>query len=76
MSFLVPNELIHVVNLLPSLDRVSADDSSLSSTERAAILRAEQRFLTPTIGAAMLQSTRPATIGAILSSSPLALLAW
>ncbi|OPB44494.1 hypothetical protein A0O28_0028130 [Trichoderma guizhouense] len=66
---------IHL-NLLSSLDRVSADDSSLSSTEKAAIVRAEQRFLTPTIGAAMLQSTRPATIGAILSSSPLALLAW
>ena len=53
-----------------------ADDPSLSTGEKAAIEHAEQRFLTPTIGAAMLQSTRPATIAAMVSSSPLALLAW
>ncbi|RKK11549.1 hypothetical protein BFJ66_g14711 [Fusarium oxysporum f. sp. cepae] len=66
---------IHL-NLLPSLDRVTSDNPSLSSSEKAAIERAEQRFLTPTTGAALLQSTRPATIGAMVSSSPLALLAW
>ncbi|KAI3579417.1 Alpha/Beta hydrolase protein [Fusarium oxysporum f. sp. albedinis] len=53
---------IHL-NLLPSLDRVTSDNPSLSSSEKAAIERAEQR-------------TRPATIGAMVSSSPLALLAW
>ncbi|KAL2684527.1 hypothetical protein Neosp_005605 [[Neocosmospora] mangrovei] len=64
------------LNLLPSLDQLSADDPSLTAVEKAAIERAEQRFLTPTIGAAMLQSTRPATLGAMASSNPLALLAW
>ena len=64
------------MNLLPSLDKVTADDPSLSTGEKAAIERAEQRFLTPTTGAAVLQSTRPATIAAMVSSSPLALLAW
>ncbi|SCO92624.1 uncharacterized protein FRV6_16752 [Fusarium oxysporum] len=66
---------IHL-NLLPSLDRVTVDDPSLSATDKAAIKRAEQRFLTPTTGAALLQSTRPATIGAMVSSSPMALLSW
>ncbi|ENH72096.1 Putative epoxide hydrolase [Fusarium oxysporum f. sp. cubense race 1] len=66
---------IHL-NLLPSLDKATVDDPSLSATDKAAIKRAEQRFLTPTTGAALLQSTRPATIGAMVSSSPMALLSW
>ncbi|KAF4996666.1 hypothetical protein FDECE_12344 [Fusarium decemcellulare] len=64
------------LNLVPSLDQMSADDPSLTTVEKAAIERAEQRLLTPTTGAAMMQSTRPATLGALVSSSPLALLAW
>ncbi|UPK92335.1 hypothetical protein LCI18_003270 [Fusarium solani-melongenae] len=71
-----PDSMDISINLLPSLDRVTSDDPSLSTSEKAAIERAGQRFLTPTTGAAMLQSTRPATIGAMVSSSPLALLAW
>ncbi|RTE77778.1 hypothetical protein BHE90_007731 [Fusarium euwallaceae] len=66
---------IHL-NLLPSLDPVTSDDPSLSPGEKEAIKRTEQRYLNPTTGAAVLQSTRPATIGAMVSSSPLALLAW
>ncbi|KAF5628519.1 epoxide hydrolase [Fusarium sp. NRRL 25303] len=66
---------IHL-NLLPSLDRVTVDDPSLSAADKSAIKRAEERFLTPTTGAALLQSTRPATIGAMVSSSPMALLSW
>ncbi|KAM5380790.1 hypothetical protein ACJZ2D_003314 [Fusarium nematophilum] len=64
------------LNLLPSLDQVSADDPSLTAVEKAAIERLQERFLTPTSGAAIMASTRPATLGAVVSSSPLALLAW
>ncbi|KAJ3546557.1 hypothetical protein NM208_g1941 [Fusarium decemcellulare] len=64
------------LNLLSSLDQISADDPSLSAVEKAAIDPAEQRFLSPTTGAAVMQSTSPATVGALVSSSPLALLAW
>ncbi|KAJ4248406.1 hypothetical protein NW762_012743 [Fusarium torreyae] len=64
------------LNLLPSLDPVDENDPSLSEKEKHAVKRANERFLTPTIGAALLQSTRPATISAIASSNPLALLAW
>ncbi|KAF5482671.1 putative epoxide hydrolase, partial [Colletotrichum aenigma] len=66
---------IHL-NLLPSLEMPSVDDPSLSSKDKEAIEYVGRRFLTPTTGAALLQSTRPATIGAMVSSSPLALLAW
>ncbi|KAF4774096.1 putative epoxide hydrolase [Colletotrichum scovillei] len=66
---------IHL-NLLPSLEMSSVDDPSLSSKEKEAIEYVGRRFLTPTTGAALLQSTRPATIVVMVSSSPLALLAW
>ncbi|KAI9926900.1 hypothetical protein ASPWEDRAFT_121201 [Aspergillus wentii DTO 134E9] len=64
------------LNLLPSLDQVEADDPDLTEVERRVIQRGKTRFQTPTVGAAIMNSTRPATIGAVMSSSPLALLAW
>ncbi|KAJ5689234.1 hypothetical protein N7462_003626 [Penicillium macrosclerotiorum] len=64
------------LNLLPSLDQVEADDPDLTEMERKAVQRGRERFQTPTLGAAIMNSTRPATIGAVISSSPLALLAW
>lgn len=69
-------DLICLVNLLPSLDQVEANDPGLTEMERKAVQRGKERFQTPTTGAALLNSTRPATIGAVMSSSPLALLAW
>lgn len=64
------------VNLHPSLDPVQLDDPDLSENEKHAIQRTQTRFLTPTSGAAIMNSTRPATISAVVSSNPLALLAW
>jgi hypothetical protein len=67
---------IFPVNLLPTLDSVEADDPDLDAWEKGAVEYHQSRFNTPTSGAAIMNSTRPATIGAILSSSPLAYLAW
>lgn len=64
------------MNLLPSLDQVEDDDPDLTEIEKRAVQRGKNRFQTPTLGAAIMNSTRPATIGAVISSSPLALLAW
>ncbi|KAH8658586.1 Alpha/Beta hydrolase protein [Ilyonectria robusta] len=64
------------LNLLPSLDQVDSDDPDLSEIGRQAVQRGKKRFQTPTSGAAIMNSTRPATIGAVVSSNPLALLAW
>ncbi|KAH6971211.1 Alpha/Beta hydrolase protein [Ilyonectria sp. MPI-CAGE-AT-0026] len=64
------------LNLLPSLDQVEYDDPDLSEIERQAVQRGKKRFQTPTSGAAIMNSTRPATIGAVVSSNPLSLLAW
>ncbi|KAJ5352500.1 hypothetical protein N7452_001474 [Penicillium brevicompactum] len=64
------------LNLLPSLDQVEVNDPGLTEMERKAVQRGKERFQTPTTGAAIMNSTRPATIGAVMSSNPLALLAW
>ncbi|KXG47530.1 Alpha/beta hydrolase fold-1 [Penicillium griseofulvum] len=64
------------LNLLPSLDQVDDNDPDLTEFEKQAIQRGNERFKPPSIGAAIMNSTRPATIGAVISSNPLALLAW
>ncbi|OBR10499.1 Epoxide hydrolase [Colletotrichum higginsianum IMI 349063] len=66
---------IHL-NLLPSLDQVEPTDPDLTVWEKEAVESSRKRFATPTMGAAIMNSTRPATLGAVLSSSPLAYLAW
>ncbi|OLN84907.1 putative epoxide hydrolase 4 [Colletotrichum chlorophyti] len=51
-------------------------DPGLTPWEKEAIEHLKNRFATPTAGAAVMNSTRPATLAAILSSNPLAYLAW
>lgn len=51
------------------------DISSLDAAEQAGVLRAKS-FISEGSAYAALHSTRPATIGLAISSSPLALLAW
>lgn len=64
------------VNLLPSLDHVESTDPDLTPWEIEAVEQSKKRFATPTTGAAIMNSTRPATLGTILSSNPMAYLAW
>jgi microsomal epoxide hydrolase len=51
------------------------EDSQLEDTDREALELAEQ-WLNQSSSYAQEQATRPSTIGHVLSSSPLALLAW
>ncbi|OJJ56887.1 hypothetical protein ASPSYDRAFT_79961 [Aspergillus sydowii CBS 593.65] len=55
---------------------IGVNDPGLTEMERKAVQRGKERFQTPTTGAAIMHSTWPATIGAVIPSSPLALLAW
>lgn len=64
------------VNMLVTLDSVDPKDPELSTLERDVIERGSKRFVAPTVGAAIMNSTRPATIGILLHASPIALLAW
>lgn len=50
-------------------------DESLSAFEKRGLLRAEN-FMTLGAAYAMEHGTRPSTIGHVLSSNPVALLAW
>lgn len=63
-----------VVNLLPSLDRVESTDPGLTPWDIEAVEQSKKHFATPTSGAAIMNSTRPATLGTILSSNPMAYL--
>lgn len=67
---------LDLVNLLVTVDPVEPEDPDLSETEKKAVEWSKKRFLTPTTRAAIMNSTRPATIGAMLHSSPVALLTW
>ncbi|KAF4463688.1 NWD1 [Fusarium albosuccineum] len=58
------DDAAHVINnAITALGFNHADEPFLTVVEKAAIERVEQRFLTPTSGAAVMQSTRPATVG-------------
>ncbi|KIW04381.1 uncharacterized protein PV09_04665 [Verruconis gallopava] len=45
------------LNLLPSLDQVEVNDPNLTEMERKAVQRSKERFQTPTVGAAIMNST-------------------
>lgn len=51
------------------------DDSSFTDQEKADIKRAD-KFANDGAAYAFEQSTRPSTLGFVLSSNPIALLAW
>ncbi|CAH0031886.1 unnamed protein product [Clonostachys rhizophaga] len=63
------------LNLLPTLDATSPEDPILNDTEKGAVQSAIKRS-SVTAGAAMLQIKKPSTVAAVVSSNPIALLAW
>ena len=60
--------------MMPKPDNAPAEDT-LTEKEKAGLARLKQ-FHSTGSACAIEQATRPATIGFVLSSSPLALLAW
>ncbi|KAI5464361.1 putative hydrolases or acyltransferase [Mariannaea sp. PMI_226] len=66
---------LHVTYLAPNPSELPTDEEELSARETQHLARA-RAWRASGMGYALEQSTRPATIGLALSSSPLALLAW
>ncbi|KAH6995318.1 Alpha/Beta hydrolase protein [Ilyonectria destructans] len=63
------------LNLLPTLDDTSPDDPMLNDTEKEAVQSSIKRS-SVTAGAAQLQIKKCSTVAAVVSSNPIALLAW